>query len=434
MPQGTARHTWTLPLVFSEADPHALYFSNQFLFKTTNGGESWTQISQDMTREDPGVPPNLDEATAADAPKDKRRGVIYSIAPSPLRASTVWIGTDDGLIHKTDDDGRTWTNVTPPELTPWSKVVMIVASHYDINSAYAAIDRHRLTDNEPYIYRTHDGGKTWQKITNGLAPGVYMQNVTEDPQRNGLLFAGSELSLYVSWDDGDHWQSLQLNIPHVSMRDLQVKDNDLVVATHGRGFWILDDITPLRQLTGDVIRSDAFLFDPQPAYNLPTATENGTPQPRDEPLTENQPAGATIDYYLGKGGGTITLEFLNPAGDLVRKYSSDDKITPVNPDTLDIPASWRPTPPVLSNAAGMHRWMWDLRPTPTGGGGGGGGGGFRGRGASILPGTYTVRLTSGGKTYTRQLAIKPDPRTQPGYAAKPYTGKGASKEADKRRK
>ncbi len=257
-----ARHTWTLPLIFSEADPHALYYSNQFLFKTINGGESWTQISPDMTREDPGTPPNLDEVTAADAPKDKRRGVIYSIAPSPLRASTVWIGTDDGLIHKTDDDGKTWTNVTPPELTSWSKVVMLIASHFDINEAFAAIDRHRLTDNEPYIYRTRDGGRTWQKITKGLPPGAYMQNVTEDPQRKGLLFCGTELSVFVSFNEGDDWQPLQLNLPHTSMRDLAVKDNDLIVATHGRGFWVLDDITPLRQVTAGIPRPDVFLFDP----------------------------------------------------------------------------------------------------------------------------------------------------------------------------
>ncbi len=429
-----ARHTWTLPLVFSEADPHALYFSNQFLFKTTNGGESWTAISQDMTREDPGVPSNLDDATTADAPKEKRRGVIYSIAPSPLRASTLWIGTDDGLIHKTDDDGKTWTNVTPPELTPWSKVVMLIASHFDVNTAYAAIDRHRLTDNEPYIYRTRDGGKSWQRITKGLPAGVYMQNVTEDTQRKGLLFCGTELSVFVSFDDGDNWQPLQMNLPHVSMRDLQVKDNDLVIATHGRGFWVLDDITPLRQITAETARAEAFLFDPAPAYILAASTENGTPQPRDEPLTENQPSGAIIDYFLRKTDGTVTLEVLSPAGDVLRKFSSDDKVTPVDPDTLDIPASWVRTPSTLSNAAGMHRWVWDLRAAAPVGGPGGGGGGFRGRGASSMPGNYTVRLTAGGKTFMRQLVLKPDPRTQPGYAAKPYTGKGAEKEADKRRR
>ncbi|MEA2174740.1 MAG: hypothetical protein QOD00_2332, partial [Blastocatellia bacterium] len=243
-----ARHTWTLPLVFSKADPHALYFSDQFLFKTTNGGESWTQLGPDLTREEPGVPPNLDEATAADAPdakEGKRRGVIYTIAPSPLRAQTVWVGTDDGYIQLTNDDGKTWQNVTPPALTPWSKVVMMDASHFDVDEAYAAVDRHRLEDNEPYVYRTRDAGKTWQRITKGLPGGVYMQTVKEDTQRRGLLFAGTELGVFVSFNDGDQWQPLQLNLPPVSMRDLVIHENDLIVGTHGRGFWVLDNITPL---------------------------------------------------------------------------------------------------------------------------------------------------------------------------------------------
>ncbi len=409
-----ARHTWTLPLVFSEADPRALYYSNQFLFKTINGGESWTTISPDMTREDPGVPPNLDEASAANAPKDKRRGVIYSIAPSPLRAQTIWIGTDDGLIHKTDDDGKTWADVTPPELTPWSKVVMLIASHFDVNEAFAAVDRHRLTDNEPYIYRTRDGGKTWAKITKGLAPGVYMQNVTEDTVRKGLLFAGSELSVYVSFNDGDDWQPLQLNLPHVSNRDLAIHDNDLIVATHGRGFWVLDNITPLRQITDEVTKSDAYLFNPEDAYNLPQPSENGTPQPKDEPLAENQPYGAVLDYYLGaKANGPVTLEIMSPAGEVLKRFSSEDKPTPVDPEKLDIPMYWIKTPPTLSTAAGMHRWVWDLRPAPpTSPTGGPGGGGFRHGASTVLPGTYTVRLTVGGKSYTRQLVIRMDPRVK----------------------
>ncbi len=410
-----ARHTWTLPLVFSQADPHALYFSDQFLFKTTNGGESWAQLSPDLTREDPGAPPNLDAATIADAPADKRRGVIYTIAPSPLRAPTVWVGTDDGYIQLTNDDGKTWQNVTPPELTPWSKVVMMDASHFDINEAYAAIDRHRLEDNEPHIYRTRDGGKTWQQITRGLPAGVYMQTVKEDPGRRGLLFAGTELGVYVSFDDGDQWQSLQLNLPPAAMRDLVIHKDDLIVATHGRGFWVLDDITPLRQLSDEVVQAGAFLYRPADAILMPPYTENGTPQPRDEPFAQNPPYGAIIDYYLkSTATGPVTLEMLAPAGEPVRRYSSEDRTTPVDPNTLNIPSFWVTTPEQLASAAGMHRWVWDLRPTPPadrgarGTVGGGGGGGARGV-PPVLPGTYTVRLTVGGKTYTQTLRVQMSP-------------------------
>ncbi len=406
-----ARHTWTSPLVFSQADKRALYFGNQFLFKTINGGESWAQISPDLTREDPGVPANLDEAAAANAPANKRRGAIYTIAPSPLRAERVWIGTDDGYIQLTDDDGKTWQNVTPPALTGWSKVVMMQASHFDVNTAYAAIDRHRLTDNEPYIYRTRDAGKTWQKITNGLTPGVYLQTVKEDPQRRGLLFAGTELGVFVSFNDGDSWQSLQLNLPPCSMRDFDIHGDDLIVATHGRGFWVLDNITVLRQINAQVAQSGAHLFRPADAFDLPAGSVYGTPLPLDEPLLDNPPDGALIDYYLKSAvAGAVVIEILDPAGAIIRRFSSEDRVPPVNPATLNVAPVWRPTPSPLSSAAGMHRWVWDLRPAaaanaprP---------GGFGPRAAAVLPGMYTVRLTVDGKQLTQPLRVRRDPRAK----------------------
>ena len=413
---GQFRHAWTQPLIFSPADRHALYYANQFLYKTTNGGESWTQISPDFTREDPGVPSNLNDAAAADAPADKRRGVIYTIAPSPLRAATIWIGTDDGLVQLTKDDGKTWQNVTPPALTSWSKVVMIEASHFDVNEAFAAVERHQLADYEPHIYRTHDSGTTWTEITKGLPAGVYVQTVKEDPNRRGLLFTGTERAVFVSFDDGDHWQSLQLNLPPASMRDADVQGNDLIVGTHGRGFWVLDNISALRQITADVASSSVYLFQPDDAILMTAGSDNGTPMPRDEPLAENAPTGAIIDYYLkSNASGPITLEILDPAGEIVRKFSSEDKGPPVNPETLNIPAYWvRPFEP-LSTAAGMHRWVWDLRPTPPPRpAGAGGGGGFGGRGAvsMVLPGMYTLRLSVAGKNYTQPLVVKMDPRTK----------------------
>ncbi len=421
--QEPARHTWTVPLVFSPADPHALYFGNQFIFKTADGGGHWTQISPDLSREDPGVPPNLDAATAADAPSGKRRGVVYSIAPSPVSAALIWVGTDDGLIHVTRDDGKTWEDVTPRELTPWSKVVMIDASHFDPSEAYAAIDRHRLEDNEPYVYRTRDGGKTWQKIAKGLTPGVYMQTVKEDPKRRGLLYAGTELGVFVSFDDGDDWQPLQSNLPAVSVRDIAIKDDDVIVATHGRGFWAIDNgAAVLRQLDATAASSDVVLFKPSDAFILPPATDNGTPTQKDEPQAENPPAGALIDYYL-KSAATapLSIEIVDGSGDTVRRYSSDDPPVVPNAEALTVSPLWAPSTQPLPATAGLHRWVWDLRGTAQGGGraggrggrGGapGGGGGFgRGGAPFTQPGTYTVRLTVSGRSYTQTVTVKADPR------------------------
>src|SRR5207237_2420673 len=242
------RRTWTLPLTFSPRDSHVLYFSNQRLYRTDDGGNHWTAISPDLTRYNPGTPPNLDLETAKiRATSGTHLGVIYAIAPSRLADHDIWIGTDDGSIWRTRDEGAHWDNITPQALTPWSKVGIIEASHFDAETAYAAVDRHRLDDVKPYIYRTHDGGKNWQLVANGIAPTHFVNAVREDPMKRGLLYAGTERGVYVSFDDGDHWQSLQLNLPVTSVRDIDVHDNDVVIATHGRAFWILDDVTPLRQ-------------------------------------------------------------------------------------------------------------------------------------------------------------------------------------------
>ncbi len=407
---GQYRRTWTLPLVFSPFDPQQLYFGTQVLFRTGDGGRTWQIISPDLSREDPGVPPNLDPATADDAPDYKRRGVIYTIAPSPLRPGEIWIGTDDGLIQATRDDGKTWLNVTPPELTSWSKVGIIDASRHDANAVYAAVDRHRLEDYRPYIYRTHDGGKSWQNVTRGLPAGSYVNVVREDPARKGLLYAGTETGVFVSFNDGDEWQPLQLNLPNASVRDLVIHDNDLVIATHGRAFWVLDNVTPLRQLNEQVARADAWLFQPQAALRIRPGSDDGTPLPPEEPAGENPPDGVMIDYYLkSKPNATVTLEILDQAGKPVRHYSSADQPQKINPDALNIPAFWVQPPKPLSAEPSMHRFLWDLRYE---GAAGVRRGRFGGGGPWAPPGQYTVKLSVNGQSYTQPLTVKMDPRVK----------------------
>ncbi len=407
----------TEPLMFSPLDPHTLYFASNVLFKTTDGGNSWQAISSDLTRENPGIPASVGNLIPKGA--DKQRGVIYSLAPSFKNINTLWAGTDDGLIWITRDGGKNWSNITPKEITPWSKVTQISASHFSEESAYASVSRFRINDEHPYIYRTHDGGKTWKLITASLPDLGPVDTVREDPERKGLLFAGTENSVWVSFDDGDHWQSLQLNLPHTSMRDLWIHDNDLIVATHGRSFWILDDITPLRE-TSDSLAAADHLFSPAPVYRVQRDTNTDTPIPPDEPAAANPPDGAIIDYYLAHTASSpVTLEILDAHSQLVRKFSSDDK-PPVTESDLKkqlIPLYWLRPFRKLPSDAGMHRWVWDLHyPAPDS---------VRHDypiaaipgdtpryplGPNALPGTYTARLTANGKSYTAPFTVKMDPR------------------------
>ena len=407
----------TEPLMFSPLDPHTLYFASNVLFKTTDGGNSWQAISSDLTRENPGIPASVGNLIPKGA--DKQRGVIYSLAPSFKNINTLWAGTDDGLIWITRDGGKKWSNITPKEITPWSKVTQISASHFGEESAYASVSRFRINDEHPYIYRTHDGGKTWKLITTGLPDLGPVDTVREDPERKGLLFAGTEDSVWVSFDDGDHWQSLQLNLPHTSMRDLWIHNNDLIVATHGRSFWILDDITPLRE-TSDSLAAADHLFTPAPVYRVQRDTNPDTPIPPDEPAAANPPDGAIIDYYLAHTASSpVTLEILDAHGQLVRKFSSDDK-PPVTESDLKrqlIPLYWLRPFRVLPSDAGMHRWVWDLHyPTPDSVrhdypiAAVPGGTPRYPLGPNALPGTYTARLTANGKTYTAPFTVKMDPR------------------------
>ncbi|MGA7842858.1 MAG: hypothetical protein WCA34_18220, partial [Candidatus Acidiferrales bacterium] len=418
---GKYRFNRTAPLIFSPAAPHTLYLGSNVLFKTTDAGHSWQVISPDLTREDPGVPPNISDMIASDPAQGKHRGVIYSLAPSPLDANLIWAGTDDGLIWLTRDGGQNWREVSPPGLTPWSKIAQLDASHFDPNAVYAAVNRFRLDDLHPYIYRTHDGGQTWEKITTGLPDDAPVNVVREDPVRQGLLFAGTEHAIYVSFNDGDSWQSLQLNLPATSMRDLVIHNDDIVVGTHGRSFWILDDITPLRQLNEQVVAAPAFLFKPGIAYRVRRNVNTDTPLPPEEPAGKNPPDGAIIDYTLqSAASGPVKLQILDANGKIVRSFASTDKPEVTMEELgkeLNVPLYWIRPPQILSDAAGQHRFVWDLRTTPPAS--------LRHEypisaiahdtprlpvGPAVMPGMYTVKLDVAGQTYTQPLEIKIDPR------------------------
>jgi photosystem II stability/assembly factor-like uncharacterized protein len=407
--EGMWRQTWTLPLAFSPADPHKLYFSHQVLFRSTNGGQSWDAISPDLAREDPGVPANLDPITAKYGLESPRKGVIYAIAPSPLDAKLLWVGTDDGLIHRSTDDGKTWQNVTPQALTAWSKVATLEASHFDKLTAYAAVDRHRLEDYKAYIYRTHDGGKSWQATANGLPEGAFANVIREDPVRRGMLYAGTETGIYVSFDDGEHWQPLQMNLPSVSVRDITVHGDDVVIATFGRSFWVLDDITSLREANASITSEEAHLFKPQVATRTRPGSDEATPYPHEVAHGDNPQVGAIFDYYL-KADQTspISIEILNSKGESVRKFTSDHNPTAPEEKTLEYPAHWIKLPTPLETNKGAHRFVWDLHyEAPAGGGGY-----RRPSGVWVLPGDYTAVLTVAGKSYKQSFTVRMDPRVK----------------------
>jgi photosystem II stability/assembly factor-like uncharacterized protein len=408
----------TQPVIFSPVDPHLLFFSGNTLWKTRDGGQNWEQISPDLTRKTYELPASIGKYRAEPSAQPKQRGVIYTVAPSPLDVNLIWIGTDDGLIHLTSDGGKNWTEVTPSQISAWQKISLIDAGHFDSTTAYAAVNTLRLDDVRPHIYRTHDAGKTWKEIVRGIPDGQTVNVVREDTQRKGLLFAGTERVVYLSFDDGESWRPLRLNMPATSVRDLIIKDDDLAIATHGRGFWILDNITPLRQFQAGAPK--AVLFKPQTALRVRWNMNTDTPLPPDEPVGENPADGAMIDYQLPANvSGPVVLEIKDAEGNLVRRYASTDALSAADPKKLKIPAYWvRPRQP-LSAEPGNHRFLWDLhhtplpdveasypmtaiyRNTPE-----------ESTGPWAVPGDYSLVLNVNGQSYTQPLTVKMDPRVK----------------------
>ena len=414
----------TMPILFSPTNPRKLYYSTNILWQTVDGGHSWKQMSPDLSRATWEVPKSVGKYIGTPAAAPSRRGVIYTIAPSPVDSNTIWVGTDDGLIHVTRDNGKTWKDVTPAAIGPWAKVSILDASHFDAGTVYAAVNTFRLDDLRPHIFRTRDGGKSWTGIVGGITPNAAINVVREDTRRRGLLFAGSENHVWVSLDDGERWHSLRLNMPAISIRDLIVKDDDIAVGTHGRGFWILDDISPLRQWDDRATSAPVTLFRPATATRVRYSMYTDTPVPPDEPLAENPPDGAVIDYFLRSDvAGPITLEILTDKGRVVRTYSSADPADPPR-DQGNAPWYWFLPPRALSTKAGLNRHVWDLHFAPPPGAGCSlpisatpRSTKCEPQGPWVHPGQYTARLSVGAERLTQRFTVRMDPRVKTPAAA-----------------
>jgi photosystem II stability/assembly factor-like uncharacterized protein len=413
---GKVRFIRTAPVLFSPIDPKTLYFAGNVVFKTTTGGQSWETISSDLTRETYDIPPSVGVFSNDKMKTMPRRGVVYSLAPSYQNVNTLWAGTDDGLIHITNDGGKSWKNITPKAITSWSKISQIDASHFDNQTAYVAVNRIRCDDQAPYLYKTIDGGATWKKIVVGL-PNEPINTVREDAVKKGLLFAGSENAVYVSFDAGEHWQTLRLNMPATSIRDLVIKDDDIVVGTHGRSFWILDNITPLRQVQAATAVHDVVMFKPQKAMRIRWNMNTDTPLPPEEPAGQNPPDGAAIDISLKVDAKTaVVIEILDANNKIIRTISSTDTLYAIPP--VNIPLYWIRPQQLLSAKAGAQRILWDMRyaplnepvsfpmtavkhntaPEPTA--------------PWVMPGMYKVRLKVNGQTIEQPLQVVMDPRVK----------------------
>ena len=405
------RAPWTPVLLFSPSDSTSLYLGTQYVMKTVDGGLHWETISPDLTgsTQPPGDTKAQGAPTVENA-KQRGYGVVFTIAPSALNRDLIWAGSDTGLIHLTRDGGKTWKTVTPQGLSAWSKISLIEASHFDPAVAYAAVDRSRLDDQTPYLYRTRDYGATWQLVTNGIVTPAFVRAVREDTQSQGLLFAGTEFGVYVSFDDGDHWQSLQFNLPVTSVRDLAIHVDDLVVATHGRSFWILDNITPLRQVSEAGKESVSWLYHPATAFRIDNDSFPGTPLPPEEPTAENPPSGAMVDYFLKSPASNVTLEIFDAQQNLVRRFSSDQRPTTHSP--LPVAERWFPKPEILQKTPGMHRFLWNLTWGSSGGPSADEESAYRNpSGPKVVPGIYQLRLTVDGRTQNQSLQVIMDPRS-----------------------